>query len=428
MGRRPGAAEVRATPPPVEIDPAASAKGAVPPEAAIGTTEGARRGAVALAFPLAVTTLALTYWCVDIVSPALPEIRRSLGLSGAGAGLVFTAFFGGRLLTNLPAGFLVDRIGPRRTTGVGAALLLVGSILAAAAGGEASLLPARALQGVGVALLATAGLLSLLRTRPGGGAAMTAFNVAAGVGGSAGLISGGFLTGAVGWRAVFALSAGLGTAILFVAVVGRVNPGSAAEPKDRHPAEGVERRSATSRRALVGALLANLLVYGNYSIWIVALPLYAADRFDADAERIGGLLLVINVVHLLATVPVGQAIRRAGATRALAVGCGLTGVGLALVPIAPGQVWLLGPMTFYAVGQVAGNSAAGDLLLRLGGRGGRAVAMVRLTSDVGLVAGPVAVGALADAAGTSAPFPVLSLVSGLAGVATWRAVARARGG
>jgi predicted MFS family arabinose efflux permease len=68
-------------------------------------------------------------------------------------------------------------------------------------------------------------------------------------------------------------------------------------------------------------------------------------------------------------------------------------------------------MALYAIGQVAGNSSAGDLILRLGGGGGRAVGAVRLSSDVGLVAGPAAVGALADAAGVAAPFAVLGVVA-----------------
>jgi hypothetical protein len=80
-------------------------------------------------------------------------------------------------------------------------------------------------------------------------------------------------------------------------------------------------------------------------------------------------------------------------------------------------------MALYAVGQVAGNSSAGDLILRLGGGGGRAVGAVRLSSDIGLVAGPAAVGVLADVAGVTAPFTVLGVVA-LAALATVTIVAR----
>ena len=155
---------------------------------------------------ISLAILCFAYWCVDIVSPALPAIQDSLALSATGAGLVFSVFFAGRLVTNLPAAWLVERVGPKWTAVAGSAALLLGSGLAAAASSQATLLPARGIQGVGVALLATAGLLSVLRALPGGGAAMTAFNLSTGAGGSAGLLSGGYLTAELGWRAVFWLS------------------------------------------------------------------------------------------------------------------------------------------------------------------------------------------------------------------------------
>ncbi len=374
---------------------------------------------VALPLGVAMLTLVLTYWCVDIVSPALPDIQRSLALSGTGAGLVFALFFAGRLVTNLPAAFLVDRVGPRWTATLGAGLLLAGSALAALAPGESTLLPARGLQGTGVALLATAGLLSVLRGLPAGGAAMTAFNVATGVGGSAGLLSGGWLTDTISWRAVFWLSAGLGLALLTGSVLARTRA-AALRAGDR-PSDAPDLPPPVRPRgALAGALAANLLVYGNYSIWVVSLSLYVTSSFGADAAAIGTLLLVINAVHLLAAVPAGRFIRRFGAMRALAASFAMTALGLALVRVAPDQGWLLAPMALYAVGQVAGNSAAGDLLLRLGGHGGRAVGLVRLTSDVGLVAGPAAVGLLADTAGVGAPFVALAALSAAAAIAAWR--------
>jgi MFS family permease len=167
-------------------------------------------------------------------------------------------------------------------------------------------------------------------------------------------------------------------------------------------------------------LIANLIVFANYSIWVVGLPLFADERFDASAERIGTLLLAVNIVHIAAALPVGRLIRRWGAAQTLIGGFAFTAVGLVLSLAAPGFLWLFPPMFFFACGQVAGSNAAGDLVLRLGGRGGRAVGMVRLSSDIGLVAGPAAVGALADVAGYASPFVALSLLSALAAFAAWR--------
>jgi MFS family permease len=130
------------------------------------------------------------------------------------------------------------------------------------------------------------------------------------------------------------------------------------------------------------------------------------------------MLFFVNLVHLMAAVPTGRVIRRAGTRRALTFGFGCGALGLLLATFAPSPLWLVPPVVLYAVGQVAGNSSAGDLILRLGGGGGRAVGAVRLSSDVGLVAGPIVAGALADVASVNAPF----FAFGLMGVAAMIAI------
>ena len=172
-------------------------------------------------------------------------------------------------------------------------------------------------------------------------------------------------------------------------------------------------------RGLVASIAASLLVYINYGVWVVALALFATERFGTGPGELGTMLLVVNIVHLTAAMPVGQAIRRAGAPVALAIGYGLGAAGLILILAAPTFLWLFPPLALYAIGQIASNSAAGDLVLRLGGGGSRAVGLVRLTSDVGLVAGPVLIGLLADAAGVAAPFVVLAVLTATAAGVTW---------
>jgi ACS family hexuronate transporter-like MFS transporter len=377
------------------------------PASSPGATEATTSPALPQRISLAI--LFFAYWCVDIVSPALPAIQDSLALSATGAGLVFSVFFAGRLVTNLPAAWLVERVGPKWTAVAGSAALLLGSGLAAVAASQATLLPARGIQGVGVALLATAGLLSVLRALPGGGAAMTAFNLSTGAGGSAGLLSGGYLTAELGWRAVFWLSTVVSGVLLTGSLLARMR--AAVARTGRTSRDDANPTVRPSRFAEVAAVAANLLVFVNYSIWVVSLPLLGAEKFGFDAGQVGMMLLFVNLIHLGSAVPIGGMIRKAGAARALTFGLGIGAAGLLLVPLAPSAPWLLVPMALYAVGQVAGNSSAGDLILRLGGGGGRAVGAVRLSSDIGLVAGPAAVGALADAAGVAAPFTVLGVVA-----------------
>jgi MFS family permease len=77
--------------------------------------------------------------------------------------------------------------------------------------------------------------------------------------------------------------------------------------------------------------------------------------------------------------------------------------------------WLLAPpLVLYGIGMVGSVNSAGDIVLHRGGAGSRAVGSLRQTSDLGLVIGPIAAGALADAFSFRVPFlvfPVLMLVA-----------------
>lgn len=360
----------------------------------------------ALPLAAALIILGLAYWSVDIVSPALPVIRVSLDLNATIAGLVMSAFFGGRLIANLPAALIVERSGPRVTAVIGALVVMLGSLLAALAASGMVLLAARTVQGAGVALLATAGLLSVLRVRPTGGWAMTAFNVAAGIGGTCGLFASGLLTRAGGWPTIFWFSVVLSFIMFATAMAAK--SGRIPQHVPAISSEVSEVQGAATPLPLAGALAANLLVYGNLSIWVVALPFFAAQRFNASSADIGLLLMFVNAIHLLGAFPVGQMIRRHGPLPILASGLTTAGIGMATVALAPDPRWLLLPLALYALGEIAGNSSAGELVLRLGGGGGRAVGLVRLTSDVGLVIGPAVVGVVTDSSGVAAPFFVFA--------------------
>ncbi|MGH2562331.1 MAG: MFS transporter [Thermomicrobiales bacterium] len=374
-----------------------------------------------LPFAIALLSLALIYWTIDIVSPALPSIKDDLALSASGAGLVFSLFFAGRLVGNFPAAFLVDRVGAPATAMIGAALLAAGSALAASAPSAAVLYPARMLQGVAVALLVTAALISLVRLRPGQGAAMTYFGFMATIGGIFGLASGGLLTGTTGWRGIFVLSIGLAGALAVAGAWSRRTPTTAAPIAATSTADEDAARDGRFR-AIAVFVLANFLAYFNYAVW-TALPLYADKAFDASPGTISALLLSVTLVHLVAAFPCGRVIARWGGRRALLAGVVVSLTGTALL-LAPGEaLWLALPLAPFSIGQVLATNAAGDLVLHGAGRGGRAVGMVRLSSDFGLVVGPAVAGVLQDVAGYGAPFAVLPVISAVAAVALWRATA-----
>ena len=138
-----------------------------------------------------------------IVNIALPSAQQALGFSTTDREWVITAYalaFGGLLIVG---GRLSDLLGRKRTFVTG----LVGFAAASAAGGAApgfaTLVAARAVQGMFAALLAPSALALLTTTFTDArerGKALGIFTAIAGGGGAIGLILGGVLTEYLSWR------------------------------------------------------------------------------------------------------------------------------------------------------------------------------------------------------------------------------------
>lgn len=154
---------------------------------------------------LAVMSLAQLLIALDVtvVNVALPDAQRALGFSDSSRQWAITAYaltFGSLLLIG---GRIADTLGRRRTLLVGLAVFGIGSALGGAAGNFAVLASARALQGVGGALLAPAalGTVQTTFTRATERArAFSVFGTVAGLGAAVGLLAGGLLTEHLNWR------------------------------------------------------------------------------------------------------------------------------------------------------------------------------------------------------------------------------------
>ena len=155
-----------------------------------------------------------------IVNIALPHIRTALGFSTESLTWVLNAYtltFGGLLLLGGRAG---DILGRRRVFVFGLALFTLASFLGGLATSEWWLLSARALQGIGGAIV-TPTALSLITTNFDEGAERNrAFGVFAAVSGSGaaiGLLAGGMLTSWLSWRWVLFVNVPIGIVIALVA-------------------------------------------------------------------------------------------------------------------------------------------------------------------------------------------------------------------
>ena len=155
-----------------------------------------------------------------IVNVALPHIQHALGFSDSGLEWVVNAYaltFGGLLLLGGRAG---DILGRRRVFIAGIILFTAASLLGGFATSQAWLLGARALQGIGGAIVAPTALSLITTTFPEGPRRNRAMGVyaAMSIGGAAvGLLAGGVLTTYASWRWVFFVNVPIGIVVALMA-------------------------------------------------------------------------------------------------------------------------------------------------------------------------------------------------------------------
>lgn len=141
----------------------------------------------------------------SIVNIAIPSIQQDLGFAAADLQWIINAYvlaFGGLLLLG---GRLTDLLDGRKVFLAGLGVFGAASIACGVATSPGLLLGARVAQGVGAALLSTAGLALLTRTFSGArrASALAAWGAMSGVAGAAGVLLGGVLTQGPGWQWIF---------------------------------------------------------------------------------------------------------------------------------------------------------------------------------------------------------------------------------
>jgi EmrB/QacA subfamily drug resistance transporter len=178
-----------------------------------------------------------------VVNVAIPALARDLDASMAGLQWTVNAYTLTLAGLILLGGALGDRYGRRRVFVVGVAWFALASALCGAAQDVGMLIAARALQGIGGALL-TPGSLAIIQSsfhpddRPRAVGAWSGFG---GVAGAVGPFLGGWLVATAGWRWVFFLNLPLAAVAIAVAL--------------RHVPESVD-EDATGRFDVLGAVLA----------------------------------------------------------------------------------------------------------------------------------------------------------------------------
>jgi EmrB/QacA subfamily drug resistance transporter len=167
------------------------------------------------------TAFFMTILDVSIVNVALPTIGEDLNFSRENLQWVITAYaiaFGGFLLLG---GRAADLLGRRRVFMVGVALFTLASLVCGLSESEGMLIGARAVQGLGGAIISPAALSIVMTSFEEGAERNKALGVWGALGGSGaavGVLAGGVLTDWLGWEWIFWVNVPVGILVLALTV------------------------------------------------------------------------------------------------------------------------------------------------------------------------------------------------------------------
>ena len=351
----------------------------------------------------------------NIITPLLPDIRADFGVTIATAGVIVGSYGLARLLTDLPAGIVIDAVGHRRVTVGGLILLVLSSILGFNASSVAMLIAARVGSGVAVALVTTVALAALgtIATNENRGKVMSLFHVAINTGIAFYPLAGGFIGAAFGWRTTFAVSAALAVVAgaVFLPVLLRVHPRGTTVSR----ATKGEPRVLYGRQRVVALAAANYGVVANminrHGFRNTVLPLYAATALGLGGVSIATAIALMSITGLLVATPGGMLGDRIGRRRIITAG---------LAALAGGDIVFLlthDLVTFLAASALIGfgdffSSSQTALLSEVvpAEQRTKVLAGYRFSADLGAFIGPVVLAAVMDLANAQIAIVLAALV------------------
>ncbi|MCH8026068.1 MAG: MFS transporter [Chloroflexi bacterium] len=352
-----------------------------------------------------------------VIAPVLPLYAKDFGVSTTMIGASISVFGLARILFNLPAGLLSDRLGRRLLLVGGPIITAVGSILSAFAGDIWSLLVFRFIAGIGSAAFMTAGitLVTDISTPENRGRMLSLHLGSLLIGVSIGPAVGGLTAELINLRAPFILVGVLSAACAVWAL--RVMPetrGRTAAASDQGAGESNVDVAAAGPSAPIsirslagntGLLLVSLVTFSIFFTRTGArqtvLPLSGNEDFGLSAGLLGLIFAMMALINLATIIPSGMWADRFGRKRVIVPSILLAAGALGLFAVTDSLVVFLIAAVLLALGTGISGPApaayAADVIPAEAR--GMGMGLFRTYSDIGFVVGPLLLGWIADATG-----------------------------
>jgi MFS family permease len=348
-----------------------------------------------------------------VVAPVLPSYARHFGVTVSAATFVITAFAAMRLIGAPPAGLLAQRLGERRVYIAGLLIVAVSTGACAFAQTYWQLLLFRSAGGIGSAMFTVSSLGLMIRISPPDARGRVA-----------GLFASGFLIGSVGGPVLGSLTAGLGLSTPFLiygaalvvaaAVVFLSLRNSALAAPEISDLPAVSVRTVLRHRAYLAALFSNFATgWSSIGLRIALVPLFVVDMLGRSPGTAGLALATFAIGNVSAVIPSGFLSDRMGRRILIIIGLAVSAAATTLVgftdslPVFLAAAYVTGAATGMfispqqaAVADVVGNKA----------RGGTAVAMFQMMSDLGGIVGSFTVGLIAQQLSYQTAFVVTGVI------------------
>ncbi len=363
--------------------------------------------------PREVYVLGLIAFCVavgfGVLVPVLPVFARSFGVDNFAVGAVVSAFAAMRLATSPFCGRLINALGERIVMATGIFIVALSSGVAGISHSYVQLLVLRGVGGIGSAMFTvSATTLLLTSVEPGlRGRAAGFFQAGFLLGGMAGPAIGGLLS-AISLTAPFFFYA----ATLAVAgTVGLVLLRTRSEGRTGEALPVVPFRQVLRDRRYQAACVTNLAQgWTSFGVRSTLVPVLVVEVLHRPTSWTGIAFACAAVAQTVAVGPAGRFVDTVGRRPAMIAGGTLAGLSILAVPFAPSIGLLIVALCLYGVAAAfLGTAPAASVGDAAGGRGGTAVAVFSMCSDVGAIVGPLVAGLLAD----SFSYPVAFAVGGL---------------
>jgi MFS family permease len=348
----------------------------------------------------------------SIANVGLPTLAQAFSATFHQVQWIILAYLLAVTTLIIGAGRLGDVAGRRRMLLVGILVFTIASVLCGLAPTLWLLIAARAVQGIGAALMIALTLALAKETVPPEktGSAMGLLGTMSAIGTALGPSLGGLLIAALGWRSMFLVNVPVGIAAWLL--VQRCLPADAAESRAASPRIQLQ---MLRDRALSGSLAMSAIVATVMMSTLVVGPFYLSRALGLDAARVGFVMSAGPLVAALTGVPAGRIVDRWGAQRITIMGLFGIAAGsllLAMMPARFGIAGYIAPIVVitahYALFQTANNTAVLTNIRQ--DQRGVISGMLSLSRNVGLIAGASVMGAIFAASSMRITFVVAAVL------------------